>query len=63
VEERPETKFCKSADDISLAYQVFGDGPLNLLWTPNDAFPIGLMLDELGFLHVASRLSVFPNAG
>jgi class 3 adenylate cyclase/pimeloyl-ACP methyl ester carboxylesterase len=62
VAERPITKYCKAPDGFSLAYQVFGDGPLNVFWTPNDVFPIDLLLDESGFLHIAKRLGRFSRA-
>jgi class 3 adenylate cyclase len=62
VEERPITKYCKSADGVSLAYQVLGDSSLNVLWTPNDAFPIDLLMDESGFLHLAKRFGRFSRA-
>ncbi len=62
VDEPPIIKYCKSADGVSLAYQVLGDGPLNVLWTPNDAFPIDLLMDESGFLHLAKRLGRFSRA-
>ena len=57
VEERPTTQYCKAPDGVSLAYQVVGDGPLNVVWTHNDAFPIDLVMDEPGFLRVAKRLA------
>jgi hypothetical protein len=33
VTEVPPTKFAKLGDD-RIAYQVIGDGPLDLLWVP-----------------------------
>src|SRR5579864_2673474 len=59
VEERPITQYCKAPDGVSLAYQVIGDGPLNVLWTHNDVFPIDLVMDEPGFLRVVKRLGRF----
>jgi class 3 adenylate cyclase len=57
VEERPTTQYCKAPDGVSLAYQVVGNGPLDVVWTHNDAFPIDLVMDEPGFLRVAKRLA------
>jgi len=47
---------------VSLAYQVIGDGPLNVLWTPNDAYPIDLFMEDPGFLRLAKRLGSMSRA-
>jgi class 3 adenylate cyclase len=59
VEERPVTQYCKAPDGVSLAYQLVGHGPLNVVWTHNDVFPIDLVMEEPGFLRVAKRLARF----
>lgn len=62
MSERPVTQYCKAPDGISLAYQVFGDGGPNLLWSPNDALPIDTLMEEPGFLHLVKRLGHFSRA-
>jgi class 3 adenylate cyclase len=62
MEERPITQYCKAPDGVSLSYQVFGEGPLNLVWTHNDVFPIDLLMDEPNFFRVAKRLARFSRA-
>jgi class 3 adenylate cyclase len=62
VEEPPTTQYCKAPDGVRLAYQVFGDGPLNIVWTHNDVFPIDLLMEESSFLRIAKRLSRFSRA-
>ena len=32
--ERPETRYAKTNDGLSIAYQVFGSGPFDLVYTP-----------------------------
>jgi class 3 adenylate cyclase/pimeloyl-ACP methyl ester carboxylesterase len=54
----PETHYTRSADGTNLAYQVSGDGPLQLVFLPV-AFPIDLMSDEPGFVRLRRRLGTF----
>jgi class 3 adenylate cyclase/pimeloyl-ACP methyl ester carboxylesterase len=54
----PETQYVRSADGTNLAYQVSGDGPLDLVffnWSP----PIDLLSEDPGFLRVRRRLDAF----
>jgi hypothetical protein len=30
--EIPETRYAKTADGVHIAYQVLGDGPVDLMW-------------------------------
>jgi pimeloyl-ACP methyl ester carboxylesterase len=59
VSEQPETRYVNTPDGVSLAYQVFGDGPLDLLWVPPGAFSYDLLWDEPSFAHLARRLAGF----
>jgi len=34
VTEPPETQYVKTADGVHIAYQVFGEGPLDLVIMP-----------------------------
>jgi len=62
VDERPITRYATAPDGVSLAYQVFGDGPVDLLWIPNVSYPIDLLWDDPGFAHFARRLRGFSHA-
>jgi class 3 adenylate cyclase/pimeloyl-ACP methyl ester carboxylesterase len=58
VTDAPETRYIRSADGTGLAYQVIGDGPLQLVfchWAP----PIDLLSDDPGFIRVRRRLGTF----
>jgi class 3 adenylate cyclase/pimeloyl-ACP methyl ester carboxylesterase len=59
VLERPQTRYVAATDGVSLAYQLLGDGPLDLLWVPPGAFSYDLLWDEPGFAHLARRLAGF----
>jgi class 3 adenylate cyclase/pimeloyl-ACP methyl ester carboxylesterase len=59
VEERPQTRYVNTRDGVSLAYQVLGDGPPDLLWGPPGAFAYDLLWDEPSFAHLARRLAGF----
>jgi class 3 adenylate cyclase/pimeloyl-ACP methyl ester carboxylesterase len=59
MEERPQTRYVNAPDGVSLAYQVFGDGPLDVMWVPPGAFSYDLLWDEPGFAHLARRLAGF----
>jgi class 3 adenylate cyclase len=56
--ETSETRYTHSADGTNLAYQVSGDGPLDLVfcnWFP----PIDFMSDDAGFVRIRRRLDTF----
>jgi len=59
VDERPVTRFARAPDGVSLAYQVTGDGPLDLVVSPVLGFPVDLWWEEPGFARVAKRLGGF----
>jgi len=44
---------------VSIAYQVTGDGPLDLMFVRASTFPIDLLWDDPSFLRVARRLGGF----
>ena len=52
---QPGTRYAKSAD-IHIAYQVFGDGPVNLVLAPPFVSNIEELLDEPDFLRWLLRL-------
>jgi len=56
---RPETQYAKTADGVHIAYQVVGDGPVDLVfvigWTTN----IEAMWEDASYARFLSRLSSF----
>ncbi len=65
---QPETKYAKSGD-VSIAYQVVGDGPLDLVYIPEAWTPVEWQWQEptyarfLGRLASFSRLILFDKRG
>jgi class 3 adenylate cyclase len=51
----PETHYTRSADGTNLAYQVSGDGPLDLVFV-HGPYPIDLLSDDPGFVRLRKRL-------
>jgi class 3 adenylate cyclase len=59
VSDVPETRFTHSADGVRLAYQVSGEGPLNLVFVRDESMPLDLMWDDPWFLRLSKRLGGF----
>jgi pimeloyl-ACP methyl ester carboxylesterase len=59
VTDAPETRYTRSADGTNLAYQVSGDGPLELVFDYPAAVPIDLLSEDPGFVRVRRRLGTF----
>jgi len=59
VDEQAVTRFARAPDGVSIAYQVTGDGPLDLLLPPALSTPVDLLWDEPGFVRFARRLGRF----
>lgn len=66
---RPETRYARTADGVSIAYQVVGDGPLDLVWVPGWVSNVETSWDEptlarlLEGLARFSRLILFDKRG
>jgi class 3 adenylate cyclase/pimeloyl-ACP methyl ester carboxylesterase len=58
VAEFPETRIAETPGG-RIAYQVVGDGPIDVLVTHSPVFPIDLMWDEPGLVRFLDRLSSF----
>jgi pimeloyl-ACP methyl ester carboxylesterase len=58
VTDTPETQYTRSADGTTLAYQVSGSGPLDLVFL-NTALPIDLLSEDPGFIRLRKRLGTF----
>jgi pimeloyl-ACP methyl ester carboxylesterase/DNA-binding CsgD family transcriptional regulator len=55
---RPETRYAKSGD-VHIAYQVFGTGPLDLVFVPGFISNLDIHWEEPGFEHLMRRLASF----
>jgi class 3 adenylate cyclase len=60
VTEVPETHYTRSADGTTLAYQMSGDGPLDLVFLHGGA-SIDLLSEDPGFVRVRKRLGIFSH--
>jgi pimeloyl-ACP methyl ester carboxylesterase len=59
VSDVPEFHYTRSADGTSLAYQVSGSGPLDLVVHCESPHPLELSWDDPGFLRFSRRLGAF----
>jgi class 3 adenylate cyclase len=59
VAEAPETRFATTSGGDRVAFQVIGEGPLDVLVTGRPLFPIDLMWDEPRVVYFLNRLSAF----
>jgi class 3 adenylate cyclase/predicted alpha/beta hydrolase len=55
---QPETKYAKSGE-VHIAYQVFGDGPVDLVYVPGSVTHLDLMWEDPGFARYYRRLGEF----
>jgi class 3 adenylate cyclase/pimeloyl-ACP methyl ester carboxylesterase len=58
VTDAPETYYARSADGTNLAYQVSGDGPLELVFLFG-GIPIDLLSEDPGYVRFRKRLTAF----
>jgi pimeloyl-ACP methyl ester carboxylesterase len=54
----PETRYAKSGE-VRIAYQVVGQGPLDLVFVPGCISNLDLHWEEAGFSHLLHRLATF----
>jgi len=54
----PETRYAKSGD-VRIAYQVIGQGPLDLVFVPGFMSNLDVQWEDPGFTHLLNRLSAF----
>ena len=57
----PETQYTRSADGTNLAYQVSGNGSLDLVFL-HVAYPIDLLSEDPGFDRLRRRLATFSRS-
>jgi hypothetical protein len=55
VDERPVTRYATSVDGVSVAFQVCGDGPLDLLFPTELGLPVDLLWEDPGFVRGLMR--------
>jgi class 3 adenylate cyclase len=55
----PETRYTRSADGTNLAYQVCGNGPIDLVFVHGIAIPTDLLSEDPGFVRLRKRLGMF----
>ena len=56
--KRPETHYARSGD-VHIAYQLVGDGPMDLVFVPGFISNIDLHWDDPGYAHLLHRLAAF----
>jgi len=54
----PETRYARSGD-VRIAYQVIGQGPLDLVFVPGFISNLDVHWEDPGFTHLMTRLSTF----
>lgn len=55
---RPETRYARSGD-VSIAYQVVGDGPIDLVMVPGFVSHLEVGWEEPNLAHLLTRLAAF----
>jgi class 3 adenylate cyclase len=59
VADVPETRIARSSDGTGLAYNLVGEGPLDVVFLAGGAVPVELLWDDPGFQRIAKRLASF----
>src|SRR3954451_13237083 len=55
----PQTRYVRSSGDVRIAYQVIGDGPLDLVFVSGFVSNLDGYWDDPAFAHVFERLGSF----
>jgi class 3 adenylate cyclase len=55
----PETRFARAVDGVHVAYQVWGEGPLDLMVMRDASSPVDLVWEEPSLVPVLERLGGF----
>jgi pimeloyl-ACP methyl ester carboxylesterase/DNA-binding CsgD family transcriptional regulator len=55
---RPQTRYARSGD-VRLAYQVVGNGPLDLVYVPGFINNLDLLWDEANYVRLLTRVAAF----
>jgi class 3 adenylate cyclase len=59
VTDAPETRYAKTGDGVHIAYQVVGEGPLDLVLVPQGLYHVELLWEVAAFARVFRRLASF----
>ena len=59
VADLPDTRYAKTEGGVHIAYQVVGDGPLDVVFMPTGASPLELAWELPSFARVFRRLASF----
>lgn len=59
VKERPQTRYAKAPDGTSIAYQVVGDGPVDLVYSSGIWSNVELMWEDPDWAYFLERLASF----
>jgi class 3 adenylate cyclase len=62
VTDTPVTRYARSADGTNLAYQVSGDGPVDLVFYNASAVPIDLLSEDPRLVRLRRRLNSFTRS-
>ena len=57
--DHPETRYAKTADGVHIAYQVVGEGPVDMVFVMGWVTNIEVMWDDPGFARFLDRLATF----
>lgn len=57
--EAPETRYVERSDGVAIAYQVIGDGPVDVLYVPGFVSHLDLAWSEPAFVRMLERLTAF----
>lgn len=57
--EIPETRFAETADGVHIAYQVWGEGPVDLVVVREPESPVDLIWEEPSLVPILERLGGF----
>ena len=57
--DTPSTQYARRPDGVHIAYQVFGEGPRDLVYVPGFVSHVELMWGEPGFVRFMERLASF----
>ncbi len=55
----PDTRYAKAPDGTSIAYQVIGEGPVDLVYASGIFSNVDLMWDQPAWAHFLGRLASF----
>ena len=55
----PETRYAKTADGVHIAYQVVGDGPIDLVWVMGWTSNVEALWEEPNLARFLDRLASF----